>query len=224
MHKIGIISDTHGLLRETVKEKLNGCDAILHGGDIKSQNILDELNAIAKTYAVRGNVDREWADEIPTTLKISLFGVNIFLIHNKNQITEDISHCNLVVYGHSHKYEQKEIHHQVWLNPGSCGTRRFTLPLTMAILHIKDDGSFHIEKINLPVRAVPSMVPASGQKDIKDIIISVMKDTDKGKPVAVIARRNNISEELAAQICRLYLTHPGVSADGILNKMGISAF
>ena len=220
MHKIGIISDTHGLLRDSVKENLKGCDFILHGGDIKSESNLEELNAIAKTYIVRGNIDKDWAIALPSTLKINLFGINFFLIHNKKQITEDISDCNVIIYGHSHKYEQEQKNQQLWLNPGSCGPRRFTLPLTMAILYIKEDGSFEINKINLPVKASNILLPTS-QKDIKDIIIAVMKSTDKGKSVAEIAQQHNISEELASQICRLYLTHPGVSADGILNKMSI---
>lgn len=218
MHKIGIISDTHGLLRDSVKENLKGCDYILHGGDIKSESSLKELNAIAKTYIVRGNVDKDWASVLPSTLKISLFGIKFFLIHNKKQITEDISDCNVIIYGHSHKYEQEQNNQQLWLNPGSCGLRRFTLPLTMALLHIKENGSFWVDRINLPTKTANFFLP-NEQKDIKDIIIAVMKGTDKGKSVTEIARQNNINEELASQICRLYLTHPGVDADGILNKM-----
>lgn len=220
MHKIGIISDTHGLLRDSVKENLKDCDFILHGGDIKSETDWKELNSIAKTYIVRGNVDKGWAAALPATRKVNLFGIRIFLIHNKKQITEDISDCNLIVYGHSHRYEQEQRKHQLWLNPGSCGPRRFALPLTMAILHVKGDGFFRIERIDLPVKTAAPFIPSTSQRDIKDIILAVMRDTDKGKSVAEIARQNNISEELASQICRLYLTHPGVDADGILNKMG----
>jgi len=223
MHKIGIISDTHGLLRDSVKDNLKDCDFILHGGDIKSETTLKELESIAKTYIVRGNVDKDLADTLPNTLKVNLFGINIFLIHNKKQIAEDISDCNVIVYGHSHKYEQEQKGQQLWLNPGSCGPRRFTLPLTMAILYIKDDGSFQIDRINLPVKTANIILPTN-QKDIKDIILAVMKSTDKGKSVAEIARQNNISEELASQICRLYLTHPGVDADGILNKMALTDY
>ena len=144
MYKIGIISDTHGLLRDSVKENLKGCDFILHAGDIKSETILEELNSIAKTYIVRGNIDKGWATVLPVTLKIRLFGINLFLIHNKKQITKDISDCDVIIYGHSHKYEQEQKNHQIWLNPGSCGPRRFTLPLTMAILSIEDDSAFQI--------------------------------------------------------------------------------
>lgn len=219
MAKIGVISDTHGLLREPVKKALADCDVILHGGDINSQQVLDQLEAIAKTYVVRGNADKEWADAIPATLRLELYGIKIFMIHNQKQIAEDISDCDLVIYGHSHKYEEKQSHNQVWLNPGSCGPRRFTLPVTMATIQITDNGSFEITPIDLSETATSANLHSLSQKDIRDIIVTVMKETDKGKSVTDIASHNNISEELASQICRLYLTHPGVTADGILNKM-----
>lgn len=221
MAKIGIISDTHGLLRETVLEKLQDCDVILHGGDIHSQTVIDKLETIAKTYTVRGNADKEWAAGIPTTRKLDLYGLKIFMIHNKKQISEDISDCDFVIYGHSHKYEVIQAGSQTWLNPGSCGPRRFTQPVTMATLEIAEDGSFQINRIDLSPRATSFNMDSLSKKDMKDIILAVIKETDKGKPVSEIARHNNISEELASQICRLYLTHPGVTADGILNKMGL---
>lgn len=221
MVKIGILSDTHGLLRENVLEQLADCDAILHGGDINSKEVIDKLNSIAKTYTVRGNADKEWAAGIPTTLKLNLYGLKIFMIHNRKQINEDISDCDIILYGHSHKYEVTQTGSQTWVNPGSCGPRRFTQPVTMAILETVGDGSFHINRIDLSPKATPLNLDSLSKKDMKDIILAVMKETDKGKPVSDIARHNNISEELASQICRLYLTHPGVTADGILNKMGL---
>ena len=78
MHRIGIISDTHGLLRPEVTEVLQGCEAILHGGDINNPGILDKLNQIAPTYAVRGNNDREWAKDLPETLLLKLYGISFF--------------------------------------------------------------------------------------------------------------------------------------------------
>lgn len=219
MAKIGVISDTHGLLRENVIKQLEDCDVILHGGDIKSQKILDRLAAIAKTYAVRGNADQELTDTLPATVRLDLYGLKIFMIHNQKQISEDISDCDLVIYGHSHKYEVKQIGEQTWLNPGSCGPRRFSLPVTMSTIQVAKDGSFEITGIDLSPKATPLNLNLLSQKDLKDIIIAVMQDTDKGKPISDISRCNNISEELASQICRLYLTHPGITADGILNKM-----
>lgn len=219
MAKIGVISDTHGLLRENVIEILKDCDVILHGGDINSPKIIDQLESITTTYVVRGNADKEWAAALPNTLHLELYGIKIFMIHNQKQISEDISNCDLVIYGHSHKYEDKQIHNQTWLNPGSCGPRRFTLPVTMATIETSGTGAFEITRIDLAEIATSSNLRSLSNKDIRDIILAVMKETDKGKSVTDIAKHNNISEELASQICRLYLTHPGVTVDGILDKM-----
>lgn len=229
MHKIGIISDTHGLLRPEVTEVLKGCEAILHGGDINSFRILEELNGIASTYAVRGNNDKEWAKDLPETLLIELFGIRFFMVHNKKYIPKDLKDINIIVYGHSHKYEEKNEDGVLRLNPGSCGPRRFTQPITFAVIEIGEDGPYRVRKMEIPhmqkdgASSEEKGYTEEGIKgrDMKRIIRSVMRDTDKGIPVAEIAVRSNIEEDVAEQICRLYLTHPGVSADGIMSKMGL---
>lgn len=220
MHKIGILSDTHNLLRESVIDILRTCDVILHGGDIHTKQILDQLKTIAPVYAVRGNADKEWAASLPQTLSTELFGIKIFMIHNKKMIREDIHDKDLIIYGHSHKYEKLQKSGQIWLNPGSCGRKRFSLPVTMAVLTVPTNGHFQIEQILLDA-GKHSESSAAPQKNMKPIVIYVMKETDKGKSVEAIAKNGHISPELAEQICRLYLTHPGVSADGILGKMGL---
>ena len=220
MHKIGILSDTHNLLRKPVADILHTCDIILHAGDISTPQILKQLESIAPVYAVRGNTDREWPESLPQTISIELYGIHIFLIHNKKQIREDLRQKNLIIYGHSHKYEEQQINGQTWLNPGSCGKRRFSLPLTMATLTVTQDGRFAIEKICLESGKHPAE-QISSVKDTKELVRCVMRETDKGKSVETIAGSLNISQDLAGQICRLYLTHPGVSADGILKKMGL---
>ena len=217
MARIGVISDTHGLLRENVIEHLKKCDVILHAGDIQSRNILEQLEATAKTYAVLGNTDKELTANIPSSLHLELYGLRIFMIHNQKHIEEDISNSNLVIYGHSHKYEMKSHNGQIWLNPGSCGPRRFTLPITIAVIDIEPDGSYSINRIDLCTDA--DSTDSQFPKNIKKIIISVMHDVDRSMSIADIAQHNQISEELATQICRLYLTHPGVTPDGILDKM-----
>lgn len=233
MHKIGIISDTHGLLRPEVAETLKECEAILHGGDVNNANILDELSRIAPIYVVRGNNDKEWAKELQETLSIELYGIRFFMVHNKRYIPKNLGNIDVVVYGHSHKYEEKKINGMLFLNPGSCGPRRFTQPITFAVLEITDDHSFRVEKIEVAhaQKGEKSGFTAndngdSGGKgtkgrDMKRIVKLVMRDTDKGIPVSEIAKRCGISAELTEQICRLYLTHPGVSADGIMGKMGL---
>lgn len=222
MHKIGILSDTHNLLRESVIDILRSCEVILHGGDIHSRQILEQLEAIAPVYAVRGNADKEWAADLPQTLSMELFGIKIFMIHNKKMIQEDIQDRDLIIYGHSHKYERLQKNGQIWLNPGSCGRRRFSLPVTMAVLTASGDGTFQIEQISLKTdRKSDKPVTVTSPTNMKQTVIYVMKETDKGKSVETIAKNGGIRQELAEQICRLYLTHPGVSADGILGKMGL---
>ena len=219
-HKIGVISDTHGLLRTEVLEKLKGCEYILHGGDINRQSILDQLNLIAPVYAVRGNNDKEWAESLPGKLNLDLFGVKIFMVHNKKQVPEDLSGIDAVISGHSHKYEEKRVGDQLWLNPGSCGPRRFTQPITIAILYIEESGYIEVERCEIEHKK-----PAPEEKikpgDLRRIIETVIKDINKGKSVKELAKKNGISEEVAEQICRLYLTHPGVDAEGIMRKMGL---
>lgn len=222
MHKIGILSDTHNLLRKSVMDILRSCEIILHGGDIHARQVLKQLETIAPVYAVRGNADKEWAAGLPQTLSVELFGIKIFMIHNKKMIQEDIQDKDLIIYGHSHKYEKLQKNGQIWLNPGSCGRRRFALPVTMAVLTAAEDGAFEIEQISLEADRKTDKTPAAtSPQNIKNTVIYVMKETDKGKPVETIAKNGGISQELAEQICRLYLTHPGVNADGILGKMGL---
>lgn len=242
MHKIGIISDTHGLLQPEVVEVLQGCEAILHGGDFDTGEIMDALGQIAPVYAVRGNNDY-WAEEetylshpqgqpypLPQTLSIKLCGVRFFMTHNKKRIPKDTTDFDVIIYGHSHVYEEIYTGRQLLLNPGSCGPKRFTLPVTMALLEIAENGTFRVERIDLAkVNTDEPRIKAftnSGKKgkdspDIRRIIELVVRDTKKGLPVSKIANKHRISPELAEQICRLYLTHPGVDADGIMRKMGM---
>ena len=235
MHRIGIISDTHGLLRPEVEETLQGCEAILHGGDINKPEILDKLNRIAPTYVVRGNNDKEWAKELPETLSVSLCGIGFFVVHNKKYIPkkeEDLKDIDIIVYGHSHKYEEKQEGGRLLLNPGSCGPRRFTQPITFAVLAVGDDGAYKVEKVEVahPAGAMKADRPEAetvtleqeiATLDMKRVVKAVMRDTNRRRSVGEIAVKNGISEELTEQICRLYLTHPGVSADGIIDKMGL---
>lgn len=230
MHRIGVISDTHGLLRPEVAQALQGCEAILHGGDINSVKILDEVKSIAPTYAVRGNNDKEWAAGLPETISPELCGLSFFMVHNKKFIPRDLTDIDIVVYGHSHKYEEKYVDGTLLLNPGSCGPRRFTQPITFAVLEVEEDSSFQVRKVEIAHmnkggsqadENADSMEVRMKGRDMKRVIKSVMRDTDKGITVSEIAARNDIDDELAELICRLYLTHPGVSADGIMGKMGL---
>ena len=147
--KIAILSDTHGLLRPEVVEQLKNADAILHGGDINKQSIVDELRQYAPLYVVRGNNDKEWAEEIPHGLTVTLEGVTFYMVHNKKEVPADLSGLDVVVFGHSHKYVEEEKDGVWWLNPGSCGPRRFHQEITMMMVEVAD-GQIRVEKIDIP--------------------------------------------------------------------------
>ena len=216
--KIGIISDTHGLLRPEVLSALNGCEAILHAGDVCRQEILDELEKIAPVYVVRGNNDKEWAENIPVLLDFEIAGLRVFMTHNKTDLPDDLSPYDLVVFGHSHKYEESHRGKTLLLNPGSCGPRRFNQPITLAIMDI-EDRIIAVTRIHIPHRGKPLAVPK--EEDLKAQIATVIKEIRKGRSPEQIAARHGWNVDLVEQIARLYVTHPGVTVDGILEKMGV---
>ena len=147
--KLAILSDTHGLLRPEVVEQLKTADAILHGGDINKQSIVDQLRQYAPLYVVRGNNDKEWAEDIPHDLTITLDGVTFYMVHNKKELPATLNGVDVVVFGHSHKYVQEEKNGILWLNPGSCGPRRVHQEITMTMAGLAD-GEFRVEKISIP--------------------------------------------------------------------------
>ena len=149
--KIAILSDTHGLLRPEVEEYVSRADAILHGGDINTQSIVDTLREYAPLYIVRGNNDKEWAQHIPHHLTVTLGGVTFYLVHNKKEAASDLSGVDAVVFGHSHKYVQEEKEGLLWLNPGSCGKRRFGQEITLMMAQV-ENGAIQVEKISIPHR------------------------------------------------------------------------
>lgn len=147
--KLAILSDTHGLLRPEVVEHLKSADAILHAGDINTQAIVDQMAAIAPLYIVRGNNDKAWAEAIPHDLTVTLGGVTFVLVHNKKELPAGPGRVEAVVFGHSHKYVQEEKDGLLWLNPGSCGPRRFHQEITMMMAEAVD-RRIRVEKITIP--------------------------------------------------------------------------
>ncbi len=216
--KIGVLSDTHGLLRPEALAALAGCGAILHGGDINRQDILDELSELAPVYAVRGNNDREWAERLPAFLDFELAGLRVYMTHKKRDLPEDLTPYGLVVYGHSHRYEEARLGGTLLLNPGSCGPRRFNQAITLAVLET-GNGDVRAMRVDIP-HAGRAVAPA-GEVDLKAQIEAVMRETRKGRGPGEIAGRYGWDAALVEQIARLYLTHPGVTADGIMGKMGL---
>ena len=203
--KIGILSDTHDLLRPEVAGCLRGCGLILHGGDISSRKILDELEAIAPVKAVRGNNDKEWAEGLPQVLDFELGGLRICMAHKKKDLPADPGPYDLMICGHTHRYES------AW--------SEFHQPITLAVLTIDADG-FAVKRIDIP-HAPKESAPKTDAKDIRKQIETVIRETQKGRSTDEIAKRYGMDPALAEQIARLYVTHPGVTVDGIMGKMGL---
>ena len=219
MVKIGIISDTHNLLRKEVLEALQGCELILHAGDISGQEILDQLERIAPVRVVRGNNDRDWAEHIPMFLDFDIHGLRICMTHKRKDLPQTCAEYDLVVCGHTHRYEEKKVGRTLYLNPGSCGPRRFYQDITMAVMELDEaSGQYKVFRIDIPHEAKRGFTRENIQTGDIEKVIRLAKS---GRTVSEIAASLEIERDLAEQICRLYLTHPGVSAEGIMSKMGL---
>lgn len=130
--KIGVISDTHGLMRPQALDALRGSDLILHAGDIGASAILEQLEAIAPVTAIRGNNDTDaWAKRIPERIDLDVEGVRIHMLHNLKELG-DANGMNVVIAGHSHRPVIERRDGVMYLNPGSAGPRRFKLPISVA--------------------------------------------------------------------------------------------
>jgi putative phosphoesterase len=137
--RIGLISDTHGLLRKEAVEALRGSELIIHAGDVGKPEILEELKKIAPVVAVRGNVDTEpWAQALPETAVAKAGSVLIYVLHDVKtlDLNPAAAGFHIVVSGHSHKPAKTECDGVLYINPGSAGPRRFQLPVTVARLRL----------------------------------------------------------------------------------------
>jgi len=140
---VGVISDTHGLVRDEALAALRDSDIILHAGDIGSPNVLHALERIAPTYAVRGNNDRdEWGRSLPLTEVVELGAHLVYLLHDIADLDVDPAAAGFsaVIYGHSHKPGIEQREGVLYLNPGSAGPRRFRLPIAVARMRVSDEG------------------------------------------------------------------------------------
>ncbi|QQO20551.1 metallophosphoesterase family protein [Bradyrhizobium diazoefficiens] len=142
MFRIGIISDTHGLLRPEAEQGLAGVDHIIHAGDIGRPEIVEALRRIAPVTAIRGNVDSgEWAREYPDTNLVRLAGKSIYVLHDLKTLKADPgAGIDVIISGHSHVPKIDRVGGVLYLNPGSAGPRRFKLPITLATLEVTREG------------------------------------------------------------------------------------
>jgi uncharacterized protein len=147
--RVGLVSDTHGLLRPEVRTFLIGCDYIIHGGDIGANTILKELESLAPLIAVRGNNDKDpWAKRLRETELMRVGGVFVYVIHDLTQLDTESTPAGVrvVVSGHSHKPRIDEREGILYINPGSCGPRRFKLPVSV--------GEILVEGVRVRARTV----------------------------------------------------------------------
>jgi putative phosphoesterase len=142
---VGIIADTHGLLRPEALAELSGSDLIVHAGDIGTAGLIEELGRIAPTFAVRGNVDTgPWAAGLPATAVVAVGAHKFYLLHDVAELDLDPAAAGFaaVIYGHSHQPAVETRDDVLFLNPGSAGPRRFSLPVTLARVRVTN-GELH---------------------------------------------------------------------------------
>lgn len=143
--RVGVISDTHGLLRDEAIDRLTGVDHVIHAGDIGDVQIIEDLRRIAPTTAIRGNNDTaEWASHYPSEGRIELAGRMLYVLHDLKKLSVDPAEMgyDVVISGHSHKPKIEEVDGVLYLNPGSAGASRFSLPITIATLDLSDSSLY----------------------------------------------------------------------------------
>jgi len=151
---LGVISDTHGLLRPEAVQKLQGVSRILHAGDVGDLSVLKQLRDIADVITVRGNVDHNpGVADLPLHEAVEVGDHLIYLTHIREQIDLDpeAAEMSMVIFGHTHSPLIEQTNGVTWFNPGSIGPRRFRLPVSMGYLHLEEDGSLRAELIELDV-------------------------------------------------------------------------
>jgi putative phosphoesterase len=150
---IGVISDTHGLMRPEALAALQGSDLIIHAGDVGSPDVLDALRAVAPTFAVRGNVDAgAWAASLPATELVEAGEILIHVLHDVSELDLDPGDAGFaaVIFGHSHQPLIERRNSVLFLNPGSAGPRRFKLPVAVARISV-EGRELHPEIIELHI-------------------------------------------------------------------------
>ena len=143
---VGVISDTHGLVRPEAIEALRGADVILHAGDVGGPRVLQELGELAPVIAVRGNVDSHaWAQALPESRRLELQDIPVLLVHDRALVgtLPGSAGLQVVVFGHSHEPLAQTHDGVLWFNPGSAGPKRFSLPVSLGFLEIEDGQVRH---------------------------------------------------------------------------------
>lgn len=150
-YRVAVLSDTHGVLRDSVKEILKDCDYILHAGDFDNREIWRELDGLGVLCAVKGNNDAYWPAELPWERRFSIGGFRFFMVHDRRHVPGRLENTDFIIFGHSHRYYCQEEGGSLWLNPGSCGRPRFGGGLSMAVLELEEGGGYCVQRIDLEV-------------------------------------------------------------------------
>lgn len=151
--RIGVISDTHGRLREEAVKALENVECILHAGDFDDPSVLMELEQLAPVYGVRGNNDwGSWAQELPRLMQFELGGVSFCMTHKRSDVPWNLTGVDVVICGHTHRYEEERTMGRLWLNPGSCSyPRPYRAIPTLALLELGENGGISVRKVELPL-------------------------------------------------------------------------
>lgn len=220
--RAAVISDTHGLLRPEVEQVLSTCDVVIHGGDFSDQMLYHRLNTRQPLYAVRGNNDNGWAEGLPLIRRFSLAGVRFIMAHDRADIPRDLKDEQVVLFGHSHKYYQQAEGGRLWLNPGSCGYKRFTLPLSMAVMTLRD-GAYQVEPIWLDEEYGKSREDAErkageeeGKKDQLFLIAKIMRFMKKGAKISWVADNLEVEPAFVGIVYQIVAACPGADARLVL--------
>lgn len=149
MKRIVILSDTHGLLRPKVLEELQKADVILHAGDLDNRETLEALEQFDCVHAVRGNCDAYWFNDLPDTLRVEVEEVRFFLLHDRSRLPCRPANTDVVFFGHTHVPCAESRDGALWLNPGSCGPRRYGKPVSLCRMEA-EGGQYRIEWVEIP--------------------------------------------------------------------------
>ncbi len=152
-HRIGVISDTHGLIRSEALQALEGVESIIHAGDVGTLQVLEALQSVAPVIAIEGNIDvGRWAIPLPKTEVVELDRTRLYVLHNLSELDLDpqTAGFHAVIFGHSHRAQVETRRGVLYLNPGSAGPKRFRLPASVALLDV-EDGQLKAQIITLPV-------------------------------------------------------------------------
>ncbi len=151
--RVGVISDTHGLIRSEALDLLEGVECIIHAGDVGTLQVLEALQSIAPVIAVEGNIDvGRWAVPLTKTEVVELDHTRLYVLHNLSELDLDpqVAGFHAVIFGHSHRSQVETRRGVLYLNPGSAGPKRFSLPVSVALLGV-EDGQLEAQIITLPV-------------------------------------------------------------------------